>query len=149
MIVYTVKIYKNINDNTIFFIPEGINKHGIRISINKPEVLKEPYDIALIGATLRKCLDITVNGRYTDEDMKGLVKSIVTGEKSEKKIVKNHLFQIVFFNKEIGYKFEANMRSKDGRGYKAKHNISLISLEDSADDSELGKAVLQTFDACN
>ena len=103
MKVYSVGIYKNINDNTILFIPHGFDQHGIRTNINKPAVLKEPYEFALIGATLRECFEITVNRQYTDEDMKCLVTDLVMGEKSEKKIVKNHLFQAVFFNKEMGY----------------------------------------------
>ena len=99
MLVYSVQIYKNINDNTIFFIPDGFDQYGIRTSINKPAVWKEPYELALIGSTLRKCFEITVNHQYTDEDMRSLVKSLVTGEKSEEKIVTDHLFQVVFLMK--------------------------------------------------
>ena len=148
MIVYSVGIFKNINDNTIFLIPDGFNQYGIRNNINKPVVLKEPYEVALIGATLRKCFEITVNRQYTDEDMKSHVTRLVTGEKSEKKIVKNHLFQAAFFNKEIGYEFEAGMKDKDGRGYTLIPNLPPLELDVSADDIELGKAVLKAFEAC-
>ena len=145
---YSVEIFKNINDNTIFFIPDGFDQYGIRTNINKPAVLKEPYEVALIGAKLRECFEITVNRQYTDEDMKSRVTDLIMGEKSEKKIVNNHLFQWVFFNKERGYEFEANMKSKDGRGYMSIPNMPLLSLDVSADDIELGKAILQTFEAC-
>ena len=63
---YSVEVFKNINDNTLFFIPDGFDQYGIRTSINKPAVLKEPYELALIGATLRECFEITVNRQYTD-----------------------------------------------------------------------------------
>ena len=145
---YSVGIFKNINDNTIFFIPHGFNQHGIRTHINKPAVLKEPYELALIGATLRECFEITVNRQYTDEDMKCRVLEQVTREKSEKKNVKNHVYQVAFFNKDMGYEFEAKMKDKDGRGYTLIPKMPPLPLDGSVDDIELGKAVLRTFEAC-
>jgi hypothetical protein len=145
---YSVGIYKNLNDNTIFLIPNGFDQHGIRTNINKPAVLKEPYAPATIGRKLRECFEVTVNRQYTDEDLKAIVTRLVTGEKSDKKIVKEHLFQWVFFNREMGYEFEAKMNSKDGRGYTAIPDSPPLAVDSGAEDRELGNAVMQTFEAC-
>ena len=111
-------------------------------------MLKEPYEFALLGATLRACFEITVNRQYTDEDMKCRVLEQVTREKSGKKNVKNHVYQVAFFNKDTGYEFEAKMKDKDGRGYTLIPKMPPLPFDVSADDIELGKAVLQTFEAC-
>ncbi|MGI8385686.1 hypothetical protein [Robertmurraya sp. P23] len=46
---YSVGLYKNINENTHILVPNGFNEHGIRCNINKPVVLTEPYDTALLA----------------------------------------------------------------------------------------------------
>lgn len=145
---FSVRVYKNINNNTLILVPDGFNQHGIRCNINKPVVLKEPYEVVLIGAKLKECFEIVVNHQYTGEDMKVIVTRLVTGEKSDKKFVKNHLFQLVFFNKENGFGFEAKTGSKDGRGYTGKPNTIALILDGNASDIELGKAVLRTFEIC-
>ncbi|WP_053362672.1 hypothetical protein [Bacillus sp. FJAT-27251] len=145
---YSVGIYKNSKDNTIFLIPDGFDQHGIRTNINKPAILKEPYEPAIIGRKLRECFEVIVNRQFTDEDLKVIVTRFVTGEKSDKKIVREHLFQWVFFNSEMGYEFEPKMKSKDGRGYTAIPNIPPLAVDGGAGDFELGSAVLQTFKAC-
>lgn len=143
---YSVGIYKNINNNTLILVPDGFNQHGIRCNINKPVVLEEPYQPSLIGAKLKECFDITVNHQYTDEDMKVIVTKLVTGEKSDKKFVKNHFFQMVFFNNENGFEFEAKIESKDGRGYTMKPNTTALVLDKNSNETDLGEAVLRTFE---
>jgi hypothetical protein len=145
---YSVGVYKNINNNTLILVPDGFNQHGIRCHINKPAVLEEPYQPSMIGTKLKECFDITVNHQYTDEDMKVIVTRLVTGEKSDKKFVKNHLFQMVFFNKENGFEFEAKTQSKDGRGYTMKPKTTALVLDKKSSETDLGKAVLRTFEIC-
>ncbi|WHY78159.1 hypothetical protein QNH20_03055 [Neobacillus sp. WH10] len=145
---FSVGVYKNINNNTLILVPDGFNQDGIRCNINKPAMLKEPYKPALIGEKLKECFKITINHQYTDEYMKVIVTRLVTGEKNDKKFVKNHLFQLVFFNKDNGFEFEAKMVSKDGRGYTLKPNTSALVLDEKASDTELGEAVLRTFETC-
>ena len=55
---------------------------------------------------------------------------------------------MAFFNEEIGYKFKAKMKTKDGHGDTSIPNLLPSVLDASADDIELGKAVLETFEVC-
>lgn len=147
-IYYSVGIYKNINDNSLILVPDGFDQHGLRRSVNKPVLLKEPYTTDVIGAKLKVCFETTVNHQYEARDMEVIVTELVTGEKHNKKFVKNHLFQWVFFNIEKGYEFEAKTKSNDSLGFTAIPNTNPLALNLKSTDRELGEAILQTFEMC-
>lgn len=86
-----------------------------------------------------------MNNQYTAEDMKAIVTRLVSGEKSDKKFVKNHSFQWVFFNKENSFEFEAKTSYKYGREYTAIVKTQPLVLDIGAANYELGEAILKTF----
>lgn len=144
---YSVEIFKNIHDETIFIVPHGFDQSGVRRNVNKPAVLKGPYDAELIGLKLKECFNVIVNHNYSPEDMNVWVTTLVTGIKSEKKFIKNHISQKAYFNPDKGYEFKPRSRKQNNQGYKSEPTV--LKLYDvNAMEAEIGEGIIQTFTLC-
>lgn len=138
-----IGVYKTKTSSDITIFPLFKKEIGAFTSINKPIILKYPYEVEELGHALLKCLDTVNRNDFSAED----IGTPVIDTKRRKDMTKLYLFQSISCEIHDGYTFYPTIGEKDG-------SFSFLGLESgvivnsSATKVELGEAILNTFDLC-
>ncbi|MDP5273849.1 hypothetical protein [Chengkuizengella axinellae] len=141
-----ISIFKNVSDDSMFMFPMGKNKIGAGTAINKPIIMNDDYTSKDIGVSLKKCIDVIINKKYTEED-KGLpVPELVTGIKSNWKFTRLYILTRVTLYPSEGFEITSTKREKNA--YSWYEDTPQLKLNIDATKGELGEGVLKMFELC-
>lgn len=140
-----VELFKNKQTSLIFMLPMTLKPNGVSISINKPAIIESPYNEQIIGENLKLCHDIIMNKRYEEHELGGLIINEVSGIQSFSKFSKLYQSVSSVYDPENGYGFYS-LISRNG-GYDFPRTFTL-ELQGSANEEEIGAAILQAFEQC-
>lgn len=146
---YVVGVYKD-SKGDLLFIPTAKTDAGFGININKPIVLRFPYHDLKVGLTVKESFEICAKEPIHDaKDIGKGVSAIeaATGEKSYKNFSKDRLALRIFKDTAKGYSIIPLIRQVDGSYRPNPEKFPEISLSLYNSDSQLGRTILECFQA--
>lgn len=144
-LTYSIAIYKDRKEN-ILIIPQAFDEDGVRRDVNKPIVLKAPYEISLLGKCVLESFEAIIKEPYQHSKSAVKVYELATGIKSWTKFAKQRLFVYGSYNDKKGYEFSPWKRYSDFSYRNFENEEIILGAGVNADVDVIGELVVKAFD---